>query len=31
MQQKNRAAYMVDLGKMEMRELPMPTAKPGCF
>ena len=29
MQQKNRAAYMVDLGKMEMRELPVPTAKPG--
>lgn len=29
MQQRNRAAYMISPKKIEMRELPMPTAKPG--
>lgn len=29
MQQRNRAAYMISPKKIELRELPMPTAKPG--
>lgn len=29
MEIRNRAAYMVTPGKMEIRELPMPQAQPG--